>query len=71
MKTRIMILIFALLPFGLMSQILNIPQDYPTIQDGINNAVNGDTILVDEGTYYENINFKGKSVVVASRYICF
>jgi hypothetical protein len=48
---------------------INIPADYTSIQEGINAAQNGDTILVDEGTYYENINFRGKNIVVASRYL--
>ncbi len=29
----------------------------------------GDTVLVAEGTYSENINFKGKAITVASQFI--
>ena len=54
--------------FSLTAQILNVPGDYPTIQAGINAAVNGNVVLVAEGTYYENINFMGKAITVASRY---
>jgi len=32
-----------------------VPDDYPTIQDAINNAVDGDAIYVKVGTYYENV----------------
>lgn len=32
-----------------------VPDDYPTIQEAINNADHGDMILVCEGTYYENV----------------
>lgn len=48
---------------------LRVPQTYSTIQSAINAAESGDTILVSEGTYYENINFRGKNIVVASNYI--
>ena len=47
---------------------IRIPADYPTIQAGINAAVNGNVVLVSEGTYYENINFMGKAITVASHY---
>ena len=46
--------------------IVHVPQDQPFIQAGINAAVNGDTVLVAENTYYENINFMGKAITVAS-----
>jgi len=32
-----------------------VPDDYPTIQEAINNAGNGDTIYVTNGRYFENI----------------
>ncbi len=42
--------------------------NYTTIQEGINNASNGDIVLVYPGTYYENIDYAGKNITVASKY---
>jgi hypothetical protein len=41
-------------------------RQYSSIQKAIDNAVNGDTIIVYDGTYFENINFKGKAITVCS-----
>lgn len=49
-----------------LAGIIRVPEDHPSIQAAIDAAVNGDTVLVADSTYYENINFKGKSITVAS-----
>jgi hypothetical protein len=58
-----------MLPPTLISQVIHVPEHYPRIQQAIDSASTGDTILVDRGIYYETINFKGKHITVASRYI--
>ena len=49
--------------------IIHVPADQPTVQAGIDAAADGDTVLVAENTYYENIRFKGKAITVASYYL--
>jgi hypothetical protein len=51
------------------TEILTVPGEYSTIQNAINASGEGDTVLVSDGTYLENINFNGKNIVVASNYI--
>ena len=50
----------------LYADIINVPADIDSIQGGINLANPGDTVLVQPGTYVENINFNGKNIVVGS-----
>ncbi len=49
------------------ANILNIPDDHETIQQGLNAAEDGDTVLVQEGRYVENLTFPNDiSVTLAS-----
>lgn len=65
------ILLFILLS-GLLSTTkaadLLVPSQYVTIQSAIDAATNGDVIIVSQGTYFENIDFLGKSIIVTSNF---
>lgn len=50
-------------------EVVDVPIDYGTIQEGLAAAEEGEIILVDQGTYYENIDFEGKAVTIASNFI--
>ena len=67
-KTKLIpILIFLSSIFNsLPGVIINVPVEYPNIQRGIIAAVDGDTVLIAPGTYFENIEFLGKSITVTS-----
>jgi len=46
--------------------IVHVPADAPSIQQAINVAVDGDTVVVSPGVYPELINFSGKAITVTS-----
>jgi hypothetical protein len=48
---------------------ISIPADYTKIQQGIDSAKDGDTVIVSPGTYFENINFRTKKIVLTSYFV--
>jgi hypothetical protein len=74
MKT-IIILLFSFFIFHLTcveaQDTIYVPQDYSTIQSGIDASTDGDVVLVNTGTYVENINFNGKAITVASYFLMY
>lgn len=69
-QTLLQVILFFML-FGITSwaTIINVPGDQSTIQSGMDAAVPGDTVLVAPDRYFENIDYRGKDIVVASFYI--
>ena len=63
---NLLLLFVLLLVLTLSATIINVPADQPTIQAGIDASVNADTVLVQPGTYFENINYTGKLITIAS-----
>jgi hypothetical protein len=67
-----LLLLIFLLTFAstLHTRIIHVPGDSTTIQGGINGAVDGDTVMVVNGTYTgdgnRDIDFTGKAIVLMS-----
>ncbi len=70
-KIQLFTLLFFVLiiPHKGFSALLQVPASYGSIQSAIDASTDGDTVLVDPGTYYEHINLGGKSILLCSKYI--
>ena len=70
MKTLLLFIAFILISLQVNAQMITVKQDgsgdFTVIQEAIEAAQEGDTVLVHEGIYYEHINFLGKKITVAS-----
>ena len=66
MKVSVILLLVFALPSLAFATTWYVPDNFPTIQAAINGSNNGDTIIVRQGTYVENINYSGKAITVVS-----
>jgi len=62
----ILVLAIVFIPEFATGKTYYVPKDFATLQEAINEAKDGDTIVAAEGTYKGNINFKGKSITLTS-----
>lgn len=62
-KVTLLVVVFTVSVINqIFATIIKVPADYSTIQQAINEAVDGDEIIVAPGTYNEAINFIGKKL---------
>ena len=64
----IFLVFLIILPSALIGSVTYVPDDYGTIQDAIDNSINGDTVVVRRGTYTgadnKNLDFGGLAITV-------
>ena len=65
-----MMLIASIAWSEIINKVIYVPEDYDTIQEGIDAAVDWDVVVVADGTYTgdgnKNLDFKGKTITVTS-----
>jgi Secretion system C-terminal sorting domain len=50
----------------MLAEVINVPEDYPFIQEGVNAAEDGDEVIVSPGIYTGTVNFVGKAIILGS-----
>lgn len=57
---------FPVTGYGYTGGTIHVPSEAPTIQIAVDGCSNGDTVLIAPGTYFENISFADKAIVIMS-----
>ena len=60
----------SVLAVAALADVRSVPSVYTSIQSAIDAAENGDTVIVEPNTYYENIDFLGKAISLTSTDPC-
>ncbi len=64
-----MVLVIGLTTYSATGSMIIVPLNYSSVQAAIDASWHGDTVLVEPGTYYGNINLNGMNIVLASRFL--
>jgi parallel beta-helix repeat protein len=65
-RLLVILAVFIFVALPALATTIQVPGNKPTIQAAIDAAADGDIVLVSDGTYTENIDFKGKAITVKS-----
>ncbi|MCP4580549.1 MAG: T9SS type A sorting domain-containing protein [candidate division Zixibacteria bacterium] len=52
-----------------LADFVNVPDDFVSIQEAIDLSFDNDTVLVQPGGYFENINFNGHNIILGSLFL--
>ncbi len=66
---KLLLITFLFITFNISARQLIVPQNYNTIQMAIDSAISGDTVIVDNGLYFENITISAKDILLTSNYL--
>ena len=66
MKKMLLLCYRLVITAALQARAIHVPADYPNIQQGIDAAKDGDTILVSYGTYLETLFVKANIFLLGS-----
>ena len=69
MKRATPLLALLMLATTSLASIHHVPANFPTIQAAMDSALEGDTVLVAEGTYAECVRFRETNLVLASEFL--
>ena len=67
--TTFLVAMMLLAPSFSQAIVINVPEDFETIQAAIDESEDGDIVLVQPGEYFENININGRNISVGSLFI--
>jgi len=69
MQVKLFVLLLIVFSAKINATIINVPSEQSSIQAGINASSDGDTVLVAPGIYFENLDFDGHKITLASEFI--
>ncbi len=65
-RGALFLLFILVLPCVVTGELITVPGSSDTIQEAVDSANEGDEIVVSPGTYFENVHFKGKNIILRS-----
>ncbi len=68
-RTIAFVLVVVVFAPGVSARQLHVPDRFLTIEDAIDASVDGDSVIVADGIYAENVQFEGHSITLGSEFL--